>query len=74
MFEMATGSGKTLVMAGLILECYKQGYQNFIFFVNSANILEKRNWILQTVLRQNTFLVKVSISMMKTQKLKASII
>lgn len=31
MFEMATGSGKTLVMAGLILECYKQGYQNFIF-------------------------------------------
>ncbi|WRE90703.1 DEAD/DEAH box helicase family protein [Helicobacter pylori] len=41
MFEMATGSGKTLVMAGLILECYKQGYQNFIFFVNSASILEK---------------------------------
>ncbi|WP_375153351.1 DEAD/DEAH box helicase family protein [Helicobacter pylori] len=41
MFEMATGSGKTLVMAGLILECYKQGYQNFIFFVNSVSILEK---------------------------------
>ncbi|GAA8568186.1 DEAD/DEAH box helicase family protein [Helicobacter pylori] len=41
MFEIATGSGKTLVMAGLILECYKQGYQNFIFFVNSASILEK---------------------------------
>ncbi|WP_241208857.1 DEAD/DEAH box helicase family protein [Helicobacter pylori] len=41
MFEMATGSGKTLVMAGLILECYKQGYQNFIFFVNSTSILEK---------------------------------
>ncbi|MGL2870191.1 DEAD/DEAH box helicase family protein [Helicobacter pylori] len=41
MFEMATGSGKTLVMAALILECYKQGYQNFIFFVNSASILEK---------------------------------
>ncbi|WP_367971978.1 DEAD/DEAH box helicase family protein [Helicobacter acinonychis] len=41
MFEMATGSGKTLVMAGLILECYKKGYQNFIFFVNSASILEK---------------------------------
>ncbi|WRD84552.1 DEAD/DEAH box helicase family protein [Helicobacter pylori] len=41
MFEMATGSGKTLVMAGLILECCKQGYQNFIFFVNSTNILEK---------------------------------
>ncbi|XNZ32439.1 DEAD/DEAH box helicase family protein [Helicobacter pylori] len=41
MFEMATSSGKTLVMAGLILECYKQGYQNFIFFVNSTSILEK---------------------------------
>ncbi len=41
MFEMATGSGKTLVMAGLILECYKQGYQNFIFFVNNTSILEK---------------------------------
>ncbi|WP_390588593.1 DEAD/DEAH box helicase family protein [Helicobacter pylori] len=41
MFEMATGSGKTLVMAGLILECYKQGYKNFIFFVNSTSILEK---------------------------------
>ncbi|GAA8505294.1 DEAD/DEAH box helicase family protein [Helicobacter pylori] len=41
MFEMATGSGKTLVMAGLILECYKQGYQNFIFFVNGTSILEK---------------------------------
>ncbi|WQW05814.1 DEAD/DEAH box helicase family protein [Helicobacter pylori] len=41
MFEMATGSGKTLVMAALILECYKQGYQNFIFFVNSVSILEK---------------------------------
>ncbi|AJD66204.1 restriction endonuclease [Helicobacter pylori] len=41
MFEMATGSGKALVMADLILECYKQGYQNFIFFVNSTSILEK---------------------------------
>ncbi|WQY87689.1 DEAD/DEAH box helicase family protein [Helicobacter pylori] len=41
MFEMATGSGKTLVMAALILECCKQGNQNFIFFVNSTSILEK---------------------------------
>ncbi|WQW30803.1 DEAD/DEAH box helicase family protein [Helicobacter pylori] len=41
MFEMATGSGKTLVMAGLILECCKQGYQNFIFFVNTI-IWEKK--------------------------------
>ncbi|GAA9059304.1 hypothetical protein BTM308_07570 [Helicobacter pylori] len=74
MFEMATGSGKTLVMAGLILECCKQGYQNFIFFVNSTSILEKTKLNLQTAPHQNTFLVKISLSMMKTQKLKTSII
>lgn len=41
MFNMATGSGKTLIMAALMLECFKQGYKNFIFFVNSTAILEK---------------------------------
>lgn len=41
MFNMATGSDKTLVMAALMLECYKSGYRNFIFFVNSSAILEK---------------------------------
>ena len=41
LFHMATGSGKTLVMAGCILDLYKQGYRNFIFFVNSSNIIEK---------------------------------
>ena len=41
MFNMATGSGKTLVMAALMLEMYKNGYRNFIFFVNSSAILEK---------------------------------
>lgn len=41
MFNMATGSGKTLIMAALMLECYKRGYRNFIFFVNSTAILEK---------------------------------
>ena len=38
---MATGSGKTLIMEGLILYLYKQGYRNFLFFVNSTNIIEK---------------------------------
>ncbi|NIA04218.1 MAG: DEAD/DEAH box helicase family protein, partial [Nitrospiraceae bacterium] len=38
---MATGSGKTLVMAGLIIYLYEQGYRNFLFFVNSTNIIEK---------------------------------
>lgn len=41
LFHMATGSGKTLVMAANILQLYKQGYRNFIFFVNSINIIEK---------------------------------
>ena len=41
LWQMATGSGKTLIMAGLILELYKQGYRNFLFFVNSTNVLEK---------------------------------
>lgn len=41
LFHMATGSGKTLVMAGVILYLYEQGYRNFLFFVNSTNIIEK---------------------------------
>ncbi len=41
LFNMATGSGKTLIMAGLILYLCAQGYRNFLFFVNSTNIIEK---------------------------------
>ncbi|EKG3605287.1 DEAD/DEAH box helicase family protein [Campylobacter upsaliensis] len=41
MFNMATGSGKTLIMAALMLDCYKRGYREFVFFVNSTSILEK---------------------------------
>lgn len=41
LFAMATGSGKTLIMAGNILHLYKMGYRNFIFFVNSTNIILK---------------------------------
>lgn len=41
LFHMATGSGKTLIMAANILYLYKLGYRNFIFFVNSTNIIEK---------------------------------
>lgn len=41
LFHMATGSGKTLIMAGLMLYLYKKGYRNFLFFVNLSNILEK---------------------------------
>lgn len=41
LFQMATGSGKTMMMAGLILYLYEQGYRNFLFFVNSTNIIDK---------------------------------
>lgn len=41
LFHMATGSGKTLIMAGLILYLYKKGYRNFLFFVNSTTIIKK---------------------------------
>lgn len=41
LFNMATGSGKTLVMAGLMLHLYEKGYRNFLFFVNSNNIIQK---------------------------------
>ena len=41
LFNMATGSGKTLIMAGLILYLYEKEYRNFLFFVNSTNIIEK---------------------------------
>ena len=41
LFNMATGSGKTLIMAGLILYLYETGYRNFLFYVNSKNIIKK---------------------------------
>lgn len=41
LFQMATGSGKTLMMAAIILFLYKKGYTNFLFFVNTNNIIGK---------------------------------
>jgi len=41
LFHMATGSGKTLIMAGIMAYLYEQGYRNFVFFVNSNNIIDK---------------------------------
>lgn len=41
LFNMATGSGKTLIMSGLILYLYEQGYRNFLFFVHSDTIIKK---------------------------------
>lgn len=41
LFHMATGSGKTMMMAGLMLYLFKQGYCNFLFFVHLDNIVKK---------------------------------
>ena len=40
-FNLATGSGKTFIMAENILFLYEQGYRNFIFFVHQNAILNK---------------------------------
>src|SRR5699024_2008906 len=42
LFNMATCSGKTDLMAGLILYLYQEhGYQNFLFLVNTNGVLSK---------------------------------
>ncbi|ARK25597.1 restriction endonuclease subunit R [Sporosarcina sp. P37] len=42
LFHMATGSGKTLVLAASILYLYKEhGYRNFLFFADSDAIVKK---------------------------------
>ena len=60
MFNMATGSGKTLVMAALILYYYKKGFRNFLFFVNQNAILGKTqaNFIDST---HNKYLFKENV-------------
>ena len=41
MCNMATGSGKTLIMAANLLYFYQKGYRNFIFFTRLGNIIQK---------------------------------
>lgn len=41
LFNMATGTGKTLLMAALILYYYEKGFRHFLFFVNQNNIVGK---------------------------------
>ena len=43
LFHMATGSGKTLIMAGLMLYLFDKGYKNFLFLVDKDNVIEKTN-------------------------------
>lgn len=41
LYHMATGSGKTVIMAMDILYYYKKGFRNFLFFINRTNIISK---------------------------------
>lgn len=41
LFNMATGAGKTMMMAALILYYFEKGYRHFLFFVNQNNIVDK---------------------------------
>ena len=41
LFNMATGTGKTLVMAACVLYLYEHGYRKFIFLVHQVQILEQ---------------------------------
>lgn len=41
LLNMATGSGKTMMMAAMMLYLYAHGYRTFIFFVNSNAIIQK---------------------------------
>lgn len=62
LFHMATGNGKTLMMAGLMLHLYKQGYRNFLFFVNSTNIIDKtRNNFLNPLSGKYLFAPQLSM-------------
>lgn len=41
LFHMATGSGKTNIIVSAMLYLYERGYRDFIFFVNTTNIITK---------------------------------
>ena len=73
MFNMATGTGKTLLMAALILYYYKKGYRNFLFFVNQNNIVDKteNNFINKThtkyLFRQNIVIDEKTVNIRKVE-------
>ena len=73
MFNMATGTGKTMLMAALILYYYKKGYKYFIFFVNQNNIVDKteNNFINKThtkyLFRQNIVIDDKTVNIRKVE-------
>jgi len=52
MFNMATGSGKTMLMAACILHYMNLGYRKFLFITNQTNILDKTEQNLLNKLHQ----------------------
>ena len=54
LYNMATGSGKTLIMAGLMLHLYQKGYRNFLFFVTATISFRKPKTIFSIHKLQNT--------------------
>ena len=63
LFHMATGSGKTLIMAGLIIYLYQKGFRNFLFFVNSTTIIDKtRDNFFNAISSKYLFADRISIS------------
>lgn len=62
LFNMATGSGKTMLMAALLLDLYKRGFNKVVFFVNTNNIIEKtRDNLLNSSSNKYLFADKVII-------------
>jgi type III restriction enzyme len=59
---MTIESRKTLIMAGLIIYLYKKDHNNFLFFVNSSNIIEKtKDNFLNTLFDKYFFNKKINI-------------
>ncbi|MDP2642518.1 MAG: DEAD/DEAH box helicase family protein [Candidatus Peregrinibacteria bacterium] len=73
MFNMATGTGKTMLMGALILYYYTKGYKHFIFFVNQNNIVDKteNNFINKShtkyIFRQRTVIDDKTINIRKVE-------
>ena len=63
LFNMATGSGKTMIMAALLLDLYKRGFNKVVFFVNTTNIIEKtRENFLESGSNKYLFADKITIN------------
>ena len=63
MFNMATGSGKTLVMAANILYLLNQGYKKFLFITHQTNILNKTKENLTNIHHQKyLFTPKINLN------------